>query len=228
MHTSTYVFEQFQDAIRLLNPDYSADSLVGCWGDIVSHYTYGEGNSNRAYHNLGHVRFMLENYYNIVNPHPYSENIMWPTMVLAIIYHDVIYNIGSKTNEEDSATFACEDINHLLMGTDPVTRDARLDIIRQLIMATKHPITEEMAKTMSVYELDIHDLDLLGLADECLVVVNNEKVKREYMYHFTPEQIKDGQRKFFGKMLEGRIYLSPNFFGFERYAKALIQKHIID
>lgn len=232
MKTSTYIFRLFQDAVENLNPDYCADALVGEWDDIVNHYTYGEGR-RRAYHNLEHVRFMLENYFANVKPIVNSDQCAWALMVIAIIYHDFIYIIGSKDNEEASARVAEEALESLLNVHNDKgvlygpSNGMYIELVKRLIMATKHPITKDVAE-MSTSERHIHDLDLLGLADEKLVAANNEKVKAEYSVEYTPEAIKEGQQKFFGKLLEGNIFLSPTFVRFEDDARRLIQKHIIE
>jgi predicted metal-dependent HD superfamily phosphohydrolase len=233
MKTSTYIFRLFQDAVENLNPDYCADILIGEWNDIVYHYTYGESPRRRAYHNLEHVRYMLENYFSIVKPVVNGDQCAWSLMVIAIVYHDFIYHVDSRTNEEDSATCATESLKSLLDTYNdgelitPSVNDIYIERIQKLIMATKHPVTKDVSD-MTTSECHIHDLDLLGLSDEKLVDVNNEKVKAEYSVKYTPEEIKDGQKKFFGKLLEGNIFLSPTFVRFEDDARRLIQKHILE
>jgi predicted metal-dependent HD superfamily phosphohydrolase len=80
----------------------------------------------RAYHNWAHVQAML---YELSSPVRYSDQL-----VLATIFHDVIYNPQSFTNEEDSAAlftrFYAE--NRTILPAVPTGR------VEELILATKH------------------------------------------------------------------------------------------
>ena len=109
---------------------------------------------HRSYHTLEHIGEMLKITGKLGRglPHPIELN-------LAVWYHDVVYDPHSKTNEEDSATVAEEQL--ALIGLEPHQRD----IVKQLILVTKHDAVHSSKLAESEVLLD-SDLAILGASEQ--------------------------------------------------------------
>ena len=94
------------------------------WHLLEAGYT----ESGRAYHNLEHIADCFSHF------DPLTAHFARPDLVeMALWFHDVVYVIGSQTNEKDSAAFATE---HL---TAAGWHDqGRLANIEALIIDTEH------------------------------------------------------------------------------------------
>ena len=104
---------------------------------------------HRFYHNENHINDMVSMVEN--NCQDFSErdrNIM----VAAVLYHDVIYDVKSKTNEEDSASLFENHVSgHAIPKKD-------IDEVVQIILDTKHT-----SKPRSTLGEVICNFDLAGL-----------------------------------------------------------------
>ena len=112
------------------------------------------GNPQRHYHTLEHIGEMLKITGKLGRglPHPIELN-------LAVWYHDVVYDPHSKTNEEDSATVAEEQLASL--GVEPHQRA----IVQELILTTKHD-AENNCKLAEADVLLDADLAILGASEQ--------------------------------------------------------------
>ena len=112
------------------------------------------GNPQRHYHTLEHIGEMLKITGKLGRglPHPIELN-------LAVWYHDVVYDPHSKTNEEDSATVAGEQL--AVLGLEPHQRD----IVKQLIFVTKHDAVHSSKLAEADVLLDA-DLAILGASEQ--------------------------------------------------------------
>ena len=161
---------------------------------------------HRFYHNFNHIKTMLEeaDRYDV----ELSEE-----QYLAILFHDVIYNPHSTTNEEDS----CDVFNDYVFGLKAVSFDAKL--VRQIIMDTKYPFISTCKESQI-----IHDLDFLSFGR------TEEQYKRdikllewEYTYpNNTQKMINDFYHKrlaFLKGLQERQIYYTKTFKHLENRAK---------
>lgn len=85
----------------------------------------------RKYHNLSHVFWMLQN-----------QNVMEadsPILNMAILYHDVIYRVGAKDNEERSVKAFLEEYNEIIP-------EGNLKGVCDLIMSTNKTPWDELTK----------------------------------------------------------------------------------
>jgi len=95
-----------EPAVQLLQSDFletlehfgiSAEQSIDLWEEVKTSYS----EKGRYYHNLQHLADMHGELLEIKNL--ISD---FPTMVLAVIYHDFIYRAKSSDNEIQSAAFA--------------------------------------------------------------------------------------------------------------------------
>lgn len=89
--------------------------------DIVNRYSEPQ----RFYHTLDHIIDVLNELRN-------SDLIKHDELFLAAIFHDIVYNPQSNTNEEDSATFFLNEAKSSQLTTE------QKEHIKQLILDTKN------------------------------------------------------------------------------------------
>lgn len=106
--------------------------------DILDRYN----EPHRFYHNWNHIEYML----NIAS----NRNILTDELILAIVFHDIIYDPKSNDNEEKSA----ELFYSFFKDSDEVNAEK----IRLSILDTKHHnnFSSELAKTLC--EIDLYNL----------------------------------------------------------------------
>lgn len=91
----------------LLNIGFSANEIQQNWNDLEKAYS----NKSRYYHNLSHLKEMIESF------EIYRNQLQNPNEILfSIFYHDFVYSASKKDNELKSAEFALSilDENHSL------------------------------------------------------------------------------------------------------------------
>ncbi|CAA0256146.1 hypothetical protein V3A08_11885 [Tenacibaculum maritimum] len=190
---------RFHNTISL----YSQEQNLICslWLEINDHYT----EKHRAYHNKTHLIELL-NYLDT-----YNEQILNPTILeLSIFYHDIIYNVWKKNNEEKSALLA---INKLAK-TNLTPTD--LILIQQQILATKIHFAEDNDTKWLI------DFDLGILGKPYKTYQNYTQLIRKE-YKLIPETIyKKGRKKVLTHFIQKPfIYATDSFRNlYEKQAKS--------
>jgi predicted metal-dependent HD superfamily phosphohydrolase len=129
----------------------------------------------RFYHTLVHLEEMLGFLEFIVNETPMTDGFDYESLVLAIFFHDIIYDPKSATNEEDSAQLFQD-----------FWKDAQCDRGDQLksrvvsnILATKHHnATDDDACTQLLLDMD---MAVLGKTKEAYWTYAG-LIRREYAF----------------------------------------------
>ena len=119
---------ELQQRFSTLLSNYTEDKnlIASLWNDVYTNYT----EKHRAYHNLQHLTEIFS-YFDL-----YKHELNQPNIVaISIFYHDVIYKVWNKENEEKSADFAFRKLNTVLNNT-------QLNEIQQQILATKNHSTQ--------------------------------------------------------------------------------------
>lgn len=163
----------------------------------------------RAYHDFTHVREVLRHFDDV------DAGLGWARpmeVMLAILYHDAIYEAGRKDNEARSAEFAIARIAHWMP-------DAGIDVgrVSELILLTaRHgthspgdfPADAEGDDTRSFLDCD---MAILG-AEPAVFDAYDRNIAAEYRGH-VPGWLFRNRRRAFLKSLLGRqrIYLSDFF-----------------
>lgn len=149
-HFSTLVSEYINDAVL----------ISSLWENINKHYS----EAHRAYHNKTHL-IELFKYFDL-----YKDNLDNPDIVaFSIFYHDIIYNIWKKDNEEKSADFAIKELFKIELSSIILAE------INQQILATK---THQANNNDTKWLVDF-DLAILGKSSE--VYKNYAKlIRKEY------------------------------------------------
>ncbi len=159
---------RFESLLKLYTSD--TNLINEFWAVLIKNYSQ----KFRAYHNTGHLKELF-NYFDV-----YKERLEHPSEVtLAIFYHDIIYSIWKKDNEEQSAVLAGEHLHRLqvsaLSAEGLALDEASIERIKTHILATKtHKAVHEDTKWMVDF-----DLAVLGQTpDEYLAYAKN--IRKEY------------------------------------------------
>ncbi|XP_076462765.1 uncharacterized protein LOC143295085 [Babylonia areolata] len=154
--------------------------MVKKWGEEISH-RYSE--NRRHYHTLKHLSDMMKLL------HTWGESIRdYPAVVLAVLFHDIVYNPESPTNENDSVelfkTFA-EEIN--------LSEELSQKVAAMIKATIKHlPEDEACADPDLLFFLDF-DMAILGQSQQVydLYAAN---IRQEYC-HMDTEAFCKGRTK---------------------------------
>jgi predicted metal-dependent HD superfamily phosphohydrolase len=179
-----------------------------CWQEIEIEHS----KKNRHYHTLSHLENLLKQLSAVKN------NIQnWNSILFCIYYHDFVYNVFKKDNEEKSASFAEKRMLEIGVPLNLIS------ICKNQIIATKqHQLS---ADSDTNYFLDA-DLSILGMPwDEYEMYAKN--VRKEYRYY--PSLLyNSGRKKILNHFLSMETIFKTNYFfeKFEFQSKQNIQKEI--
>jgi predicted metal-dependent HD superfamily phosphohydrolase len=163
------------------------------WKEIETSYS----KENRHYHTLSH----LEAIYKALESFPLT-----PLMEFSIFYHDIIYNIEEKDNEEQSSLVAKRVLTELN------TPNKLIEEVSLLIMETKRHNS-----TLKENQLFLDaDLAILGSSKENYIKYT-QQIREEY-HIYNNYNYNKGRKALLKSFLEkDSIYLS-NFF-YQKYEK---------
>ena len=178
------------------------------WSEIELNYS----EEKRFYHNLNHLNYMLTLLFNLKR-----KILDWDTIFFSIIYHDIIYNVSSKINEELSAEFAVERLKMIRYPLEKIEK------CKSQILATRGH--SDFLDSDSNYLMDA-DLGILGESWE-LYNDYKKKIRKEY-YIYSDSEFRSGRKKFIKYFSNlKRIYKSNIFYEkFEYIAKENLKKEI--
>jgi len=185
-----------------------AEMRDGLWREIEMAYSQ----KKRYYHNLNHLNYMLR----LAKEH--REDLEdWEVVLFSIFYHDIVYNVKRKDNEDKSAKLAAEKLT--LLGLEP----KRIDRCKSQIRATKHHELSEDSDT--AYLIDF-DLAILGDTWEkyCVYAQN---IRKEYAIY--PDFLYErGRKKVVESFLNSeRIFKTDKFFKWrEENARANLRREL--
>lgn len=196
----------FRKELTKSDPDSVADTL---WQEIVKKYTQ----ASRHYHTLLHLDAILNELL------PLEKEIEdWSSMIFAIAYHDIIYNVLKKDNEEKSADLAFKRLIELNIEESRATRCS------QLILATKN---HSMSTDPDFNYFTDADLSILG--KESNVYKNYcQQIRKEYKYY--PDILyKPGRQKVLLQFLGMKhIYKTSHFQAlYEEKARKNMEEELV-
>ncbi|NQX92413.1 MAG: hypothetical protein HRT74_09895 [Flavobacteriales bacterium] len=168
--------------------------------------------SNRFYHGLGHLKFLLTSFEEVK-----TELISPHLVVIAIFYHDSIYNALKKNNEEKSATKAVDTFSVGSMNASDIEK------LRYIILATK---SHEESEDPDINIFVDMDLAILGSSEieyekYCLGVRKEYSIFPEFMY-------KKGRREVLNYFLAKEEIFKSEYFKtqYEKNAKVNLTKEL--
>ena len=158
--------------------------------------------SHRSYHNLNHLNDLISQINE--NKSKYSEK-EYEKLILTALFHDVVYDPASKTNEEDSANFLIE------CAVDKKNSDI-LDV-KQMILDTKtHNSTTNLSESFNKYDMNIVERDFDQLLEW------ERGISEEYSI-YSKEEYKMGRLKFLESLLDKYTHNTENLLKLVEWVK---------
>ncbi len=191
----------------LLNKYTSEEETSNLWNQVNLAYTQ----SHRKYHNLNHLEELFS-YYDL-----HQSAIQNKVAVsFAIFYHDLVYEVWRKDNEEKSATKALQVIQQIHFPPK------ELQIVEDLIICTKShtSITPDQG-----FMIDF-DLAILGQTDTTYKIYT-QQIRAEYK--IVPTIIyKQGRKKVLQHFLDKENIFQTSTFKsqFEKQARINLTKEL--
>lgn len=193
-----------------LTKKYTDNSALAenCWQQIETAYNH----KKRHYHNLTHLQHLIDTL------QPYQKDIKdWNTILFAVFYHDIVYNVLKNNNEEKSAAVASDKLAALQVPA------AAIEKCRHFILATK------------LHSADAdNDCNLFTDADLCILGQPWENYKHYYAqirkeYSIYPDIIyKPGRKKVLQHFLKMEsIFKTSAFYTlYEKQARNNLQQEL--
>lgn len=112
---------------------------------------YKEGSSD-IYHAKPHILYAASWVMNIVRKSDPSKQVFIPSLLTALLYHDAIFVVGAKDNEELCAELSVRDL------TDMGVQDNHIKLVSMDIMQTKHAACPDYNEGRVMVDADIASL----------------------------------------------------------------------
>jgi predicted metal-dependent HD superfamily phosphohydrolase len=187
---------------------YDKNLIEKLWKEIVYHYT----SPYRYYHNLHHIYHLLE------QAEAFQDEINeLDTMKFSIWYHDIIYDVCQKDNEEKSAQLALKRMLQLGINIELIKKS------KQQILASKgHFLTESDKDNDTKFFLDF-DLSILGSSPEEYEQYTRQ-IRNEYRI-FPDSRYNNGRKTVLKYFLDSeRIFKTDYYFThYEKRARLNLQ-----
>jgi predicted metal-dependent HD superfamily phosphohydrolase len=184
--------------------------LLSLWEELFRQYN----SPRRYYHNLNHISELLFYFTE------YKGVIKNPEVLLfAIFYHDIIYDVLKKDNEEKSAVLAKKRMSQLKISEQDI------DLCYNYILATKNHHAQIQNSDLA-YFLDF-DMAVVGKSAEEYLNYTHQ-IRKEYAL-FPDFMYRKGRKKVLKSFLQKeRIFISDTFYSlFEKQARKNIYNELI-
>jgi len=176
---------------------------LGFTSDVALHVIEAYSEKNRTYHNAIHILEMYEYAIRVQADNILSQD-EWQAFLLAIIFHDVVYNTKSHTNEEDSYEYFINAIYTSGLNEEKWTKI--IPMIKEMILATKY---HDFKPELPLYIQYIIKADLERLTLPFPSFWNNTKqLMKEYAF-VDWAVFKEGRMKFFESYRHKVIFMGP-------------------
>ena len=159
--------------------------------------------AHRSYHNLNHLNDLISQINE--NKSNFSEK-EYEKLMLTAIFHDIVYDPSSSTNEEDSANFLME------CAVDKNNKDI-LDVEKMILDTKTHESTTNLSESFNNYDMNIVERDFDQLLDW-------EKGISEEFSVYPKVQYKEGRLKFLESLLDKYPNNTENLLQLIDYVKS--------
>ena len=177
----------------------SASQIQVLWSEAEAHYS----SPDRQYHTLAHLNHLISELVPLRN---HFAN--WDTVVLATAYHDIVYNIHHKDNEEQSARFAGSRLEGISFPSE------QIEHCKKMILATR---THEQDKDEEINLFTDADLSILGTQDQTYREYS-EQIRGEYS-SYTDLEFQNGRKRVLQHFLNMNRIFKTNYF-FDAYEQS--------
>ena len=168
---------------------------------VLDELLHAYAEPHRFYHTLDHIAALLR----LLDEHGLDAKDR-DALVLAMLFHDAVYDPARQDNESASADFASERLKTLGAPADIIAT------VRRLILATQHEAVNASSHVDPDLEL-LLDLDLSTLAgspDDYRAY--GQAIRREFALY--PDEVyRPGRRRMLqGFLARDRIFRTPRLF----------------
>ncbi|NME67604.1 HD domain-containing protein [Flammeovirga aprica] len=185
----------------LLNYTNDTGKVEKYWHELETAYSH----SKRKYHNLSHLENMFEELEEVKDKVEDQD-----TIVFAIFYHDIIYNVLKGNNEAKSAAIAVERLSDIGLDSLITTK------CKEHILATKHHVMTSSNDTNILIDID---MSILG-KEWSIYEKYMSDVRSEYSIY--PDFVYNkGRKNALIHFLDNNVFLTPYFY--EKYEKQAIR-----
>lgn len=198
--------EEFFNVCKHYTDDRSI--IRDLWEEIKRCYS----SSARHYHNYAHLQHLFRDL--LVVKQQIND---WDSLLLALLYHDIIYDPTSKTNEEESAQLMAIRLSSIRVSSEKIKK------CQMHVLATKNHITTAQPDTSFFVDAD---LAILGAPWPAYHIYSHQ-IRQEYMM-YADNIYWEGRKAVLSKFLsQDRIYKTDHFFLlYERQAKKNLKKEL--
>jgi len=191
--------------------DYSVNRSLkeSLWNEIETNYS----EPKRFYHNLNH----LDSIYLELKPIK-TEIKDWNSVLFSMFYHDVVYDVKKKNNEERSAEYLEKVLAHIKVPSDQIINCSKI------IKATK---THDLSSDNDTNLFLDADISIFGKNWEGYLTYS-ENIRNEYSLY--PSFIYNRERrKVLKKFLDAKQIYHTSYFSakYSRKAKENIKRELI-
>lgn len=183
------------------------------WIQLITTIIDQHRTPERAYHNWNHLEHLFQLLY------PINQQLKdWESTLLAILFHDIIYDVTSNTNEADSAFMARKNLQALSIS------ELIIEKTTTIILATKSHINESNNEDIN-YFLDA-DLAILGSSERSYLIYV-QQIRSEYQ-QYTIAVYNKGRKQVLAHFLEMSSIFKTQYFIdlFEQQARINITKEL--
>lgn len=179
------------------------------WLEIERKYS----SKKRYYHTLDHLATLIDQLHG-------SKELVedWDTILFAVFYHDIIYNVLRSDNEVRSAEFATRRLSSIDYPGD------KMDLCKKQILATKD---HQPSKNGDIKLFTDTDLSILGqpydvYTQYCMQIRKEYSIYPDFIYN-------NGRKKVLNHFLHmERIFKTPTFYNkYETRARSNLQAELV-
>ena len=203
---SSMLHETYLQLVRQYTND--EQKITAYWAEIETAHSSG----SRYYHNLSHLE-------NLVTQLAAFKNDItdWNTVLFSVFYHDIVYAVTQKDNEEKSAQLAAERLTELSVPPLQIEK-----CLTQIIATKSHQLSDDPDTNLFTDA----DLSILGM-EWPLYAAYYEQVRQEYSIY--PDAVyKPGRRNVLHHFLQmEKIFKTPQFYSkYERSARENLAREL--
>lgn len=159
------------------------------------------------------------------------------SVFIALLFHDVVYDVTSKTNEYDSAikmySFICENFKSIMYE-----KEKEINLAYSMILATKDHLIPKKISSLSNEKENVSeeikelfkivlDVDMFTLSKDYKDFLSDSKlIEKEYRLIYSEFEYDIGRKNFLDGLLNRKIYLLDSSVERENKARENIDNYI--
>lgn len=174
--------------------------------------------NNVFFHDYSHIEYGLE----MMNKLPSNIKVN-DNQLIAWLFHDIVYDVSSKTNEEDSAKF------FLSFYNDNTTLFEKFDLdlnhVSNIILDTKNHTSFHSDQSPLILDIDMSCLS----GDYEVFKKGRENVLKEYSMVYDEKSLLEGTLSFLNYFKDNKIFITDYFIeNHELNAHENISLYLVD